>query len=432
MRMNTARSVFPVLDTLRLTIPAESFAPADVIWMQRQMHKLTKTDFTGCSTDWSICTGLDLPSWADSFSLTVGSRITVEASPKIYQGHNIDGPQTLREAAHRIVDFVFGSVLRLASWPSASRWYVARLDVTYSYDFVTRAALESWFDTVAGIQRGQRRASVDVRANDDPLAVHAAPSGRTLYQGLGSRLKVGKIYCKGADLRAHPPRCLSADKDFLDGLVEEFQPIARFECQLRASWLSLQACRLGLLPAHMSTDLMGLLLENAFPYLESRGMVPLKSRNAKKPIVYFTVAYLADYLDLNAVWDSEFSHLFAREVAMNDDTLIKELLSIAPKPGQALAAFDFYARIRALGFSGARASVSKSAFYRYRRLLGSAGVSDAMLQDGAPLIRSAPSVVNVRAFTPRRERLDLVEQVHAHYLPANIDRLHAEVFRRSA
>ena len=55
-----------------------------------------------------------------------------------------------------------------------------------------------------------------------------------------------------------------------------------------------------------------------------------------------------------------------------------------------------------------------------------------MLQDGAPLIRSAPSVVNVRAFTPRRERLDLVEQVHAHYLPANIDRLHAEVFRRSA
>ncbi len=421
-----------MLDTLRLTIPAEQFASAEVIWMQRQMHKLTKTDFTGSSTDWSICTGLDLPSWTDSFSLTVGTRVTVEASPKIYQGHNIDGPKTLREAATRIIDFIFGTVLRLSAWPAASLWYVARLDITYSYDFGSRSALESWFDSVAGVQRGQRRASVDVRTDDDPLAIHAAPSGRTLYQGLGSRLKVGKIYCKGADLKAHPPRCLVHDKPFVNALSEEFQPIARFECQIRASWLSLQAARLGLLPAHMSTDLMGLLLENAFPYLESRGMVPLKSRNAKKPIVYFTVAYLSDFLDLDSVWESEFSHLFAREVAMNDDSLIKELFSIAPKPGQARAAFEFYAMVRVLGFSAARSAISQRTFYRHRRLLGSAGVSDAMLQDGAPLIRSAPSSFHVRAFTPRRERLDLVEQVLSHFLPGIIDRLHAEVFRRSA
>jgi hypothetical protein len=76
--------------------------------------------------------------------------------------------------------------------------------------------------------------------------------------------------------------------------------------------------------------------------------------------------------------------------------------------------------------------VSKSAFYRHRRLLGLAGVSDAMLQDGAPLIRQAPSACNVREFKPSRERLDLVEQAHRAFLPANIDRLHAEVFRRSA
>jgi hypothetical protein len=420
-----------MIDTLRLTIPAEMFVDADVLWMQRQMHKLTKTDFTGCSTDWSICTGLDLPSWVDSFSLTVGSRITIEASPKIYQGHNVDGPLTLREAAGRIVDFVFGSVLRLASWPPSGLWYVARLDITYSYDFGTRPALESWFDSVAGLQRGQRRASVDVRA-DDPIAVHAAPSGRTLYQGLGSRLKVGKIYCKGADLKAHPPRCLFAGSQFLNDLIDEFQPIARFECQIRASWLSLQACRLGLLPSHMSGDLMGLLLENANPFLQFRGMVPLKSRNAKKPIVYFTVDYLAQYLNFDAVWDSEFQHFFAREVAMSDDTLISELLSLAKSPGAARAAFQFYTSVRCSGFSSARRSVSKSAFYRHRRLLGLAGVSDAMLQDGAPLIRQAPSACNVREFKPSRERLDLVEQAHRAFLPANIDRLHAEVFRRSA
>lgn len=421
-----------MLDTLRLTIPAQLFADADVIWMQRQMHKLTKTDFTGSSTDWSICTGLDLPSWADSFSLTVGTRVTVEASPKIYQGHNIDGPQTLREAAHRIIDFIFGNVLRLSSWPAASLWYVARLDITYSYDFGTRPSLESWFDSVAGVQRGQRRASVDVRPDDDPMAIHAAPSGRTLYQGLGSRLKVGKIYCKGADLKAHPPKCLVNDPNALDALIEEFQPIARFECQIRASWLSKQAVRLGLLPAYFVNDQMGQLADNAALYFKRLGITPLSSSRSKNPIVYFPVNYLADLLDLDSVWESEFSHLFAREVAMSDDSLLRELLTLAKTPGAARRAFAFYGSVRAYGFAAARNSVGKTQFYAHRRLLGLAGVSDAMLQDGAPLIRHAPSACNVRAFTPSRERLDLVERAHSLSLPSVIARLHNEVFSRVA
>ncbi|MBE7567483.1 phage/plasmid replication protein [Acidithiobacillus sp. HP-11] len=421
-----------MIDTLRLTIPAEQFSVADILWMQRQMHKLTKTDFTGASTDWSICTGFDLPSWTDSFSLTVGTRVTIEASPKIYQGHNIDGPQTLREAAYRIVDFIFGHVLRFTSWPSASLWYVARLDITYSYDFGTRPALESWFDTVAGIQRGQRRASVDFRPDEDPLAIHASPSGRTLYQGLGSRLKVGKIYCKGADLKAHPPKCLSNDANALDALVEEFQPIARFECQVRATWLSKQAVRLGLLPAYFAHDQLGQLSDNAALYFQRLGITPLSSSRSKNPIVYFPVNYLADLLDLDSVWESEFSHLFAREVAMSDDSLLRELLSLAKTPGAASRAFAFYGSVRAYGFAAARKSVGKTQFYAHRRLLGLAGVSDAMLQDGAPLIRHAPSACNVRAFTPSRERLDLVERAHSLSLPSVIARLHNEVFSRVA
>ena len=420
-----------MIDTLRLTIPAELF-PADAVrWMQRQMHKLTKTDFTGSSTDWSICTGLDLPSWADSFSLTVGTRITVEASPKIYQGHNIDGPQTLREAANRIIDFIFGRVLCVASWPAAGRWFVARLDVTHSYDFVTRAALESWFETVAGVQRGQRRASVDVRATDDPLAVHAAPSGRTLYQGLGSRLKVGKIYCKGADLKAHPPKCVADDAEFLEGLIEDHQGIARFECQIRAAWLSMQAVSLGLLPAYFAHDQMGHLAINAEIYLNRLGFKALSTSRSKTPIVYFPVDYLADRLDLSRIWESEFSHLFAREVAMNDDTLLKELLTLAKTPGAARRAFAFYGSIRAYGFAAARQSVGKTQFYAHRRLLGRAGVSDAMLQDGAPLVRQAPSACNVREFKPLRARLDIVEQSHGLALPFVIARLHEECFRQA-
>ena len=420
-----------MLDTMRLTIPADYF-PADAVrWMQVQMNKLTQTDFTGSVQKWSLCTGLNMPSWADSFSLVVGSRVTLEASPKVYQGHNVDGPCTLREAASRLVDFVFGVVLRLEQWPKAGLWYVARLDITHSYDFGTRAALESWFDTVAGVQRGQRRASVDVRAVDDEqMAIHAAPSGRTLYQGLGSRLKVGKIYCKGADLKAHPPKCLSMDSHTLEAMVEEFQPIARFECQIRASWLSRQAVRLGLLPEYFANDQMGALADNAALYFQRLGFMPLSTTRSKNPIVYFPVDYLADFLNLRSVWESEFSHLFVREVAMCDDTLIDELLSIAKTPGAARRAFQFYESVRASGFSAARQRVGKSQFYVHRRLLGLAGVSDAMLQDGAPLVRQAPSACNVVEFRPARERLDMVERVHTLALPSVIDRLHREVFCR--
>ena len=422
-----------MIDTLRLTIPSDFF-PADAVrWMQVQMNKLTQTDFTGSIQKWSLCTGLNMPSWADGFSLVIGSRVTLEASPKVYQGHNVDGPATLREAASRLVDFVFGVVLRLQQWPRAGLWYVARLDITHSYDFGTRPALEGWFDTVAGVQRGQRRASVHVRALDDEqMAIHAAPSGRTLYQGLGSRYKVGKIYCKGADLKAHPPKCLSMDPAALNALVEEFQPIARFECQVRASWLSKQAVRLGLLPEYFSADHMGHFAVNAGLYLQRLGFTPLSTSRSKNPIVYFPVDYLADLLNVSSVWESEFSHLFAREVAMSDDTLLKELLSLAKTPGAARAAFAFYGSIRAYGFAAARQSVGKTQFYAHRRLLGLAGVSDAMLQDGAPLVRQAPSACNVREFRPSRERLDLVERAHTLSLPHVIARLHEEVFCRVA
>jgi hypothetical protein len=63
--------------------------------------------------------------------------------------------------------------------------------------------------------------------------------------------------------------------------------------------------------------------------------------------------------------------------------------------------------------------------------LGRAGVSDAMLQDGAPLVRQAPSACNVREFKPLRARLDIVEQAHGLALPFVIARLHEECFRQA-
>lgn len=421
-----------MIDTLRLTIPSDQFPEDAIAWLTRLQHKLQKSDFSGQSVDWCITTGLDIPSWFDGFSLSIGSRVTLEASPKVYQGHNITGSDDLLKSARLLVDHIFGTVLKLPHWPDGGLWYVARVDITYNYDYPTFQALDIWLDTVLGVQRGQRRAGVDERVDDletRPMSCDAMPSGRTVYIGKGSRYRVGKIYCKGRDLKAHPPKCLLPFPEIVEELALEFASCARFELQVRALSLSRNAVKYGLLPAYFSDMLPGIYAENASLYLQDLGITPLHSKNKKQPIIYFPVTYLSKHLQLPDLWESEFKHLFSTESAMTDDTLFTALIQHSKTPLQAQRAFDFYCRIRAMGFAQAKHSTSKSAFYRYRKLLNAAGVSDAMMQDGAALIRLPLDPVKVRLWTPDSDRLRLVEKIHRASWQANIDRLHTEVFK---
>ncbi len=421
-----------MIDTLRLTIPSSFFEDSVIGWLMGLQHKISKTDFTGQLVDWSLSTGVEIPSWFDGFSLSIGDRVTLEASPKVYQGHNVSGSDDLVVSARRLVDYVFGAIFNLSTWPDGALWYVARMDVTYNYDFPTFQALDIWLDTVLGVQRGQRRAGVEERADEletRPMSCDAMPSGRTVYIGKGSRYRVGKIYCKGRDLMAHPPKCLESFPEIVDELAQEFASLGRFELQIRALAFSRHAVKYGLLPAHFSDLLPGVFADNASKYLSDIGITPLHSKNKKQPIIYFPVHYLAKRLVFSDLWDAEFRHLFSTESAMSDDTLFTSLLSHASKPVQAQRAYDFYNRIRAMGFVQAKQSVSKSSFYRFRRLLNAAGVSDAMMQDGTALIRVPLDPVKVRLWNPNSDRLRLVEATHGAMQAGNIARLHEEVFR---
>lgn len=421
-----------MIDTLRLTIPSTAFPDDAIAWLTRLQHKLQKSDFSGQSVDWCITTGLDIPSWFDGFSLSVGSRVTLEASPKVYQGHNITGTDDLLQSARLLVDHIFGNILKLPLWPDGSLWYVARVDITYNYDFPTFQALDVWLDTVLGVQRGQRRAGVEERSDDletRPMSCDAMPSGRTVYIGKGSRYRVGKIYCKGRDLKVHPPKCVQPFPEIAEELALEFASCGRFELQVRALSISRHAVKYGLLPPYFSDMLPGIFADNASMYLQDIGIEPLHSRNKKQPIIYFPVSYLSKRLKLPDLWESEFKHLFSTESAMSDDTLLNSLLVHSKTSLQAQRAFDFYCRIRAVGFVQAKDSVSKASFYRHRKLLNVAGVSDAMMQDGAALVRLPLDPVKVRLWNPHSDRLRLVEQMHRASQRVNIDRLHEEVFR---
>lgn len=261
------------------------------------------------------------------------------------------------------------------------------------------------------------------------MSCDAMPSGRTVYLGKGSRYRVGKIYCKGRDLKAHPPKCIATFPELVDDLAQEFASVGRFELQIRALSISRHAVKYGLLPAHFVDLLPGVFADNASKFLSDIGIKPLHSSNKKQPIIYFPVHYLAKHLDHAHLWDAEFRHLFSTESAMTDDTLLISLLRHSSKPVQAQRAFDFYNRIRSVGYVQAKQSVSKSSFYRHRRLLNAAGVSDAMMQDGTALVRVPLDPVKVRLWNPNSDRLRLVEATHAAMQGGNIARLHEEIFR---
>jgi hypothetical protein len=426
-----------MIDTLRLTVPGSFFDQSTLVWLQSLQSKILKTNYDGTLQRWAILSGVDLPSWTEGFSLVVGNRVTLEASPKIYQGHNIDGPDDLMTAASNILHFIFGEVFGLTPnlWPSPRLWFVARLDVTYSWAFGSFEALDVWMDTVSGVQRGRRRAGVEVRSEDDrDFSVDAVASGRTLYIGKGSRYRVGKIYAKSRDLLAHPPRCLRDFPDTLREVARKLDPVGRFESQVRALYLSRNAVKLGLVPAAYAGLDPVAYAESVKSYLVNECKFPetLHSTNKRQPIVYFPVQHLHNYLDLRSLWDSEFSHFFVKESVMNDTNLIKELFNVAPSAKQAQAAFNYLMLIRAQGLAYAKSTVAQRTHYHYRKLLLAAGLSDAALQDGAPLVKASLDPVKIREFRPDPVVLRVIEDAHKAMLPGVLDRLRAEVFKIAA
>jgi hypothetical protein len=416
-----------MIDTLALRISADRFDPDDLCWMQRCQHKITASNWSGDVIDWSILSGVKIPSWFDGFILRVGSEIMLEGSPKLYQGHNVSGSDDLLQAAEFLVSHVFGRVLRLKSFPPAADWLVRRVDVTYQFDFGSPAALSVWMDSAAGVQRGIRRATTDV---SDPLAIDGYGAARTLYRGKRSRYRTGKVYCKGSDLMVHPPRSLRGNSDAIKALSDGFLSVARFESVNRALWLSDHAVQLGLLPARFADYPAGIFHDNARLFFAQSNISGLVS-SGKEPICYFPVSYLHDKLSLRDLWQSEFSHYFQRENAMNDLSLLESLYELAPSPRTAQAVFDFLCRVRVAGFAQARQLTPRSSFYVIRRLLNAAGVSDSMMQDGQALSLVVLEPCQIVEFQPRRdlrERLQLVQQAHALALNADVDRLHDEVF----
>ena len=417
-----------MMDSLRLSISADLFDPADVLWLRSMQQKLSLSNFAGDVVKWTMLQGVKLPSWFDGFYIRIGSEITIEGSPKMYQGHNVTGPDNLLFACRSIVNHIFGRVFGLASWPDAGLWYLRRMDITQQFDFQSFEAFQCWCDTACGVSRGVRRASCEV--SEKMMGFEGYGAARTLYIGKHSRYRAGKIYNKGAELSQHKPKVVSGHVDFCHELAQEFMTVGRFESVVRALYISDHAMDLGLVPDRFKGMDAGAYRENILYYCQRIGVEAIVTKS-KEPLILFPVAYLSEKLDLRQMWLNEFHYLFSLEAAMDDATLISRLREVCPTVGQAEKTFDFLRRVRTEGLSLARSSRSKSQWYNYRNWLNAAGVSDAQLQDGAPLVRVALDPVKIFDFRVASERLRLIQQDHAASVDGDVARLHREVFPRS-
>lgn len=417
-----------MIDSLRLSISADLFDQADILWLRSLQQKLSLSNFAGDVVKWTMLQGVKLPSWFDGFYIRIGSEITIEGSPKMYQGHNVTGPDNLLFACRSIVNHIFGRVFGLASWPDAGRWYLRRMDITQQFDFQSFEAFQCWADTACGVSRGVRRASCEV--SEKMMGFEGYGLARTLYIGKHSRYRAGKIYNKGAELSQHKPKVVSGHVDFCHELAQEFMTVGRFESVVRALYISDHAMDLGLVPDRLKGMDAGAYRENILYYCQQIGVEAIVTKS-KEPLILFPVAYLSEKLDLRQMWLDEFHYLFSLEAAMDDATLISRLRDVCPTVGQAERTFDFLRRVRTEGLSLARSSRSKSQWYNYRNWLNAAGVSDAQLQDGAPLVRVALDPVKIFDFRVASERLRLIQQAHAASVDGDVARLHREVFPRT-
>jgi len=417
-----------MIDSLRLSISVDLFDQADILWLRSLQQKLSLSNFAGDVVKWTMLQGVKLPSWFDGFYIRIGSEITIEGSPKMYQGHNVTGPDNLLFACRSIVNHIFGRVFGLASWPDAGLWYLRRMDITQQFDFQSFEAFQCWSDTACGVSRGVRRASCEV--SEKMMGFEGYGPARTLYIGKHSRYRAGKIYNKGAELSQHKPKVVSGHVDFCHELAQEFMTVGRFESVVRALYISDHAMDLGLVSDRLKGMDAGAYRENVLYYCQQIGVEAIVTKS-KEPLILFPVSYLSEKLDLRQMWLDEFHYLFSTEAAMDDATLISRLCDVCPSESQAGKAFDFLRRVRTDGLSMARLGYSRSHWYNFRRWLNAAGVSDAQLQDGAPLVRVALDPVRIFEFRVESERLRLIQQAHAASVDGDVARLHREVFPRT-
>ncbi len=253
--------------------------------------------------------------------------LTVGASPSSIEndGLNVFGSLDLEHCATVLIEHAGKSLLAIL--PRWEQWQCRRLDITANYDMGNAAQVKQALRLLLNTDAPRRKSNSDTKGGD------------TVYWNPTSDLQRGKAYHKGAHLRYQVKRGnLLLD----DETLELADNLLRLELTLGARW---------------------------FRRYEDRQD-------------WHT---LTEY-ELTEAHHKFFNEMIGEGVEVADmETLLKQLESVCPTRGRALAAHRTWALIKTIGHAQTKESMSKTTFYKHCEYLRAAGVSNADLCAGIVL-----------------------------------------------
>lgn len=304
--------------------------------LEKESGKIMKFSSDGV-VEWERCAWESIRSDSHQISCRIGSRLEIQGSPaRVGLRNNAFGSLDIRYCADKMISFVLSRFgFPRETLPPLLEWGCTRIDITRNLCMASREEPVQALEALKYLPSGRQKISFE-------------PDG--LYIGKRSSHQTAKVYLKGQDAK----RLQKSEKAFYteeELLLSEY--LLRFELMLR-----------------------------------SRRIKDL-SKLFKRHWSEFTPEFLL------ARHDEFFSKYLSDAEIVDMNTLLEKLIEVATTSGRTEAAarqaYGFYLLVRQNGLANAKASTTKTTFYRHKKLLEDAGVAASdLVQSNVVPIRRKP------------------------------------------
>lgn len=305
-----------MIDWMTLSLPRERVSGQDWSKLSMKFSKILLIDPDGNVT-WEKLARESVRSDSHQIVVEPGYSLVIMGSPaRVVHLHNTWGEGCPQQCARDMIQFV-NHVLGLDLPPIVEWWDCRRIDVTQNYDLGGSAEVRQALLYLRHSEGGHRKVNADTQ---------------TVYWNMKSKLRQGKAYHKGEHLRYQDRKKLAV-----------LQP---WELELGDRLLRLE--------------------------------LSLKSQfwRERADVKWYELTEQC----LEDMHEIYFRSLIGTMEVVEMDSLRQRIIESAETEGRGLSAYTCWALIKTVGREEARASMSKTAWYRSLKILKTAGLTDADFQ----------------------------------------------------
>lgn len=310
-----------MIDWLTLVIDLTAMDPDEYLKLSAQFGRIIKVA-PGGEVEWEMAARESIRSDSHQVQVTVGAAIRIQGSPARVMGdHNVFGSDDIGACARAMINHAAQALG--VRFPGYRRWKCSRVDVTCNYDLGSLTAVREALMALRHAEGGRYQLRTEAES---------------VYWSVRSRRRSGKGYAKGPHLRYLQKKGLvELSEDELD-LADR---LLRLEMKLGSQFWSESEKNGFRWFDYTAADLMRLHYEYFAPLVGSAEVTEMTDMESK---------------------------------------LYKAAESLGYRPGDGKGAFRHYCLVMTIGHDQAKASCQKSAYYRYRKIMLTAGISWADIQ----------------------------------------------------